>query len=269
MVRLGTRLSIAYFDQLRAELEASATLAEAISPGSDWVQLGSERKHIVSDPGSSCSPRSARSHRLACSPAASATVSCSRAYSATCKPSRYWMSQPTTSTSNPWATEQRLQDYKGTLLLGTTTGAFSTATDYLRWPPMEMGYGASTPAVTATTCSSGRRGRSAAEMKPLTLARQASRDRSSGEKTHVKTRTRLSYKEERELAALPADIESLEREQTAATACMSAPDYHRLEASGCAAIADGSRSSKSYSWRSSRAGNCLRNSAHGPALPSS
>src|SRR5579862_1201333 len=47
-VRLGTRLSIAYFDQLRAQLDPGATLAEAISPGSDWVQLGSERKHIVS-----------------------------------------------------------------------------------------------------------------------------------------------------------------------------------------------------------------------------
>ncbi|HXI68173.1 MAG TPA: ATP-binding cassette domain-containing protein, partial [Steroidobacteraceae bacterium] len=39
-VRLGTRLSIAYFDQLRAQLDPNATLAEAISPGSDWVQLG-------------------------------------------------------------------------------------------------------------------------------------------------------------------------------------------------------------------------------------
>src|SRR6201987_1163012 len=46
-VRLGTRLNIAYFDQLRAQLDPGATLAEAISPGSDWVQLGSERKHIV------------------------------------------------------------------------------------------------------------------------------------------------------------------------------------------------------------------------------
>src|SRR5262249_18216563 len=42
-VRLGTRLGIAYFDQLRARLDPNATLAEAISPGSDWVQLGAER----------------------------------------------------------------------------------------------------------------------------------------------------------------------------------------------------------------------------------
>ena len=47
-VRLGTNLSIAYFDQLRAQLDPSATLAETISPGSDWVEIGSERKHIMS-----------------------------------------------------------------------------------------------------------------------------------------------------------------------------------------------------------------------------
>jgi len=58
-------------------------------------------------------------------------------------------------------------------------------------------------------------------------ARHASRNRSAGE-TPAKTRTRLSYKEERELAALPEEIESLEREQTELTARMSAPDYHRL-----------------------------------------
>src|SRR5579862_6870605 len=47
-VRLGTRLRVAYFDQLREQLDPEATLAQAISPGSDWVQLGDERRHIVS-----------------------------------------------------------------------------------------------------------------------------------------------------------------------------------------------------------------------------
>ena len=50
----------------------------------------------------------------------------------------------------------------------------------------------------------------------------------SGGETAAKARTRLSYREERELAALPQEIESLEREQTELTDRMSAPDYHRL-----------------------------------------
>jgi ATP-binding cassette subfamily F protein uup len=60
-----------------------------------------------------------------------------------------------------------------------------------------------------------------------TPARGASRDRSPRE-TSAKTRTRLSYKEERELAALPGEIESLEHEQTELIARMSEPDYHRV-----------------------------------------
>ncbi len=47
-VRLGTKLSVAYFDQFRAALDEEATLADVISPGSDYVQVGGERKHVIS-----------------------------------------------------------------------------------------------------------------------------------------------------------------------------------------------------------------------------
>src|SRR6202022_3061326 len=47
-VRLGTNLQIAYFDQLRVQLDPDSTVAETISPGSDWVEIGTERKHIMS-----------------------------------------------------------------------------------------------------------------------------------------------------------------------------------------------------------------------------
>ena len=103
-VRLGTRLSIAYFDQLRAQLDPSATLAEAISPGSDWVQLGSERKHIVSYLGRVPVPRAARevADQHALRRRAKPTC-CSRAYSRNRQTLSYWMSRPTISTSNPWS----------------------------------------------------------------------------------------------------------------------------------------------------------------------
>src|SRR6201996_7556459 len=47
-VKLGTNLQVAYFDQLREQLDLEATVAETISPGSDWVEIGTERKHISS-----------------------------------------------------------------------------------------------------------------------------------------------------------------------------------------------------------------------------
>jgi ABC transport system ATP-binding/permease protein len=46
-VRLGTKLQIAYFDQFRAALDPEATLAEVISPGSDYVEINGERKHVI------------------------------------------------------------------------------------------------------------------------------------------------------------------------------------------------------------------------------
>ncbi|MGH7108682.1 MAG: ABC transporter ATP-binding protein, partial [Acetobacteraceae bacterium] len=42
-----------------------------------------------------------------------------------------------------------------------------------------------------------------------------------------KARTRLGYKEQRELTSLPAEIEALEQEQATLTARMSTPDYYQ------------------------------------------
>ncbi len=47
-VRLGTNLQVAYFDQLREQLDEELTVADTISPGSDWVEIGTERKHVTS-----------------------------------------------------------------------------------------------------------------------------------------------------------------------------------------------------------------------------
>jgi len=47
-VRQGTRLEVAYFDQMRSKLELDATLADTISPGSEWVEFNGARKHVMS-----------------------------------------------------------------------------------------------------------------------------------------------------------------------------------------------------------------------------
>ena len=46
-VKLGTNLQIAYFDQLRAQLDPNKTVAETISPGSEWIEVGGSKKHIM------------------------------------------------------------------------------------------------------------------------------------------------------------------------------------------------------------------------------
>ncbi|CAG0946539.1 ABC transporter ATP-binding protein uup [Gammaproteobacteria bacterium] len=47
-VRQGARLEVAYFDQMRSKLDLDATLADTISPGSEWVEFNGARKHVMS-----------------------------------------------------------------------------------------------------------------------------------------------------------------------------------------------------------------------------
>src|SRR3954470_2062839 len=47
-IRRGTNLQVAYFDQLREQLDPEKTLSETVSPGSDWIEIGNARKHVTS-----------------------------------------------------------------------------------------------------------------------------------------------------------------------------------------------------------------------------
>ena len=46
-IRQGTKLQVAYFDQMRAQLNEDASLADTIAPGSDWVEINGQRKHVM------------------------------------------------------------------------------------------------------------------------------------------------------------------------------------------------------------------------------
>ncbi len=47
-VRQGSKLSVAYFDQMREQLDLDATLEDFISPGSEWIEIGAKRTHVKS-----------------------------------------------------------------------------------------------------------------------------------------------------------------------------------------------------------------------------
>jgi ATP-binding cassette subfamily F protein uup len=46
-VKLGTNLEVAYFDQLRSQLDEELSVAENVGQGSDHVDIGDSRKHIM------------------------------------------------------------------------------------------------------------------------------------------------------------------------------------------------------------------------------
>ncbi len=47
-VRLGTQLEVAYFDQMREQIDLDATLEDTISPGSEWVEVNGRKTHVKS-----------------------------------------------------------------------------------------------------------------------------------------------------------------------------------------------------------------------------
>ena len=222
-VRLGTNLNIAYFDQLRAQLDPEATLADMISPGSDWVEVGGERKHVISYLGDFLFPaQRARSPVRMLSGGERNRLLLARLFA---QPANLLvLDEPTNDLDieSLELLEQRLQDYAGTLLLVSHDRRFldNVVTQTLaaegggRWREYVGGY------------SDWLQQRSAAPVAESENA--ASRDVSSrATPAPPKPRTRLGHKEQRELTSLPGEIEALEQEQTAITARVSAPDYHQ------------------------------------------
>ena len=45
---MGSRIEVAYFDQMREGLNLNATLEDYISPGSEWIEINGNRKHVKS-----------------------------------------------------------------------------------------------------------------------------------------------------------------------------------------------------------------------------
>jgi ATP-binding cassette subfamily F protein uup len=221
-VRLGTHLEVAYFDQLREQLDPDTTLADMISPGSEWVAVGGERRHVMSYLGDFLFPaQRARSPVRMLSGGERNRLLLARLFA---RPANLLvLDEPTNDLDieSLELLEQKLQDYQGTLLLVSHDRRFldNIVTQTLVaegggvWREYVGGY------------SDWLQQRSAAPASDVP-AKAPRPDAGGVPPAQPKPRTRLGHKEQRELASLPAEIESLEQEQAALTARMSAPDYH-------------------------------------------
>jgi ATP-binding cassette subfamily F protein uup len=222
-VRLGTNLKVAYFDQLREQLDPEASLADMISPGSDWVEIGGERKHVISYLGDFLFPaHRARSPVRMLSGGERNRLLLARLFA---QPANLLvLDEPTNDLDieSLELLEQRLQDYSGTLLLVSHDRRFldNVVTQTLAaegggsWREYVGGY---------SDWLQQRRAAPAADGAGAKAPRESA---SQTTPAAPKPRTRLGFKEQRELTSLPAEIEALEQEQAAITARMSAPDYH-------------------------------------------
>jgi ATP-binding cassette subfamily F protein uup len=221
-VRRGTNLQVAYFDQLREQLDPELTVAETISPGSDWVEIGTERKHIMSYLNDFLFPaQRAKSPVKMLSGGERNRLLLARLFA---RPANLVvLDEPTNDLDieSLELLEQKLQEYAGTLLLVSHDRRFldNVVTQTLAaegdgvWREYVGGY------------SDWLRQRP----DPTRTPKPPPGARSSPEPKPVqpdKPRAKLSYKDQRELASLPREIEALEREQAELNGLMSRSDYH-------------------------------------------
>ena len=102
-VRRGTKLQVAYFDQMRTALDLDATLADTISPGSEWIENDGGRKHVMSYLSDFLFSPARAIRRCARCRAANATACCWPVCSR-CRPMCWcWTSRRMTSTSRRWS----------------------------------------------------------------------------------------------------------------------------------------------------------------------
>ncbi len=220
-VRLGTNLQVAYFDQMREALDPEKTVAETISPGSDWIEVGGTRKHVMSYLAEFLfQPQRAGSPVKTLSGGERNRLLLARLFA---RPTNLLvLDEPTNDLDieSLEMLETTLQDYRGTLLLVSHDRTFldNVVTQTLvaegdgRWTEYPGGYSDWV----------------ALRPKPTPSAAPAVTPPAKSERAPARAvRVKLSFKEQRDLESLPGEIEGLEREQHALTERMSAPDYHR------------------------------------------
>lgn len=222
-VRQGTKLTVAYFDQMREQLNEDATLIDTISQGSNFVEIGNVRKHVISYLEDFLfAPERSRSSVKSLSGGERNRLLLARLLS---RPTNVLvLDEPTNDLDIETLEllEVLLQDYSGTLFLVSHDRAFldNVVTQVIAFE----GDGVCREYVGGY--EDWVRVRSSVKIKEkqdVRLQKTVLKARTSKQSPRIK----LSYNEMRELEALPTKIEILEQEQANITCKLSdAATYH-------------------------------------------
>ncbi|MGB9991129.1 ATP-binding cassette domain-containing protein [Massilia sp. SM-13] len=225
-VKQGTKLAVAYFDQMRTQLNEEASLADTISPGSDWVEINGQKKHVMSYLGDFLfAPERARSPVRTLSGGERNRLLLARLFA---KPANVLvLDEPTNDLDIDTLEllEELLEDYQGTVFLVSHDRMFldNVVTQVIvaegqgEWREYIGGYSdwervRPTPA------------QAAAAKKPEPKKAEAPAPAAAPAASKAK---KLSFKEQRELEELPALIARLEDEQAALNITLSDPDFYK------------------------------------------
>ncbi len=231
-IKQGTKLEVAYFDQFRNQLDDNATLADTISPGSDYVEIGGQKKHVISYLEEFLFPAErARAKVSALSGGERNRLLLARLFA---RPANLLvLDEPTNDLDIDTLEllEQLLQDYPGTVILVSHDRAFLD--NVVTQSIVFEGGGQLTEIVGGYADWLAWRQRRAAEAaKPA--ARPAPAKAAPAAKPAV--RAGLSYKEARELEGLPARIEALEAEQAEIAGRLSDPALYQADPQAATAL---------------------------------
>jgi len=224
-IKQGTKLQIAYFDQMRAQLNEDASLADTIAPGSDWVEINGQRKHVMTYLNDFLfAPERARSPVKSLSGGERNRLLLARLFA---KPANVLvLDEPTNDLDIDTLEllEELLEDYNGTVFLVSHDRTFldNVVTQVIAaegdgmWREYVGGYTdwervrPSQAAIIAKAKSEAK-----IEVKAAEPAAPAVKQK------------KLSYKEQRELEELPLLIAKLETEQKAITSQLEDPDLYK------------------------------------------
>jgi ATP-binding cassette subfamily F protein uup len=251
-VRLGTRLQVAYFDQMREQLDGERTVAETISPGSEWIETAAGRKHVMSYLGDFLfPPRRANSPVRTLSGGERNRLLLARLFA---RPANLLvLDEPTNDLDieSLELLEATLQDYPGTVLLVSHDRAFLDAvvTSVLvslgqgQWQEQVGSYsdwlalreqaqamsGSGSGSGGSGSGGSGHAATAAGADGPVAQASGAGKAGQAGGDGRTPRPRKLSFREQRDLQEMPGRIAALEAEQARLLETMNAEGYFRRD----------------------------------------
>jgi ABC transport system ATP-binding/permease protein len=236
---MGTRIEVAYFDQMREGLDLNASLEDYISPGSEWIEINGNRKHVKSYLSDFLfAPERTNSPVSTLSGGERNRLLLARLFA---RPANVLvLDEPTNDLDIDTLDllEQLLQDYKGTVFLvshdryfldNVVTSIIANEGDGF-WREYEGGY--EDWKIQKARSDQIRSENGGLKTEPAAKASIKPAEKESKDAKPVAAKSgvqKLNGKERQELEALPLQIEVLEAEQAEIGLAMSNPDLYKNE----------------------------------------